>query len=141
MKLNLGSGHVQLADGWINLDANGDTGCDLVAQVPPIPLADDSIDHILASHFIEHVPTNKKIELFNECWRILKPGATMEIYVPYAFSAEAHQDPTHVSYWVPQSGIYFTQQMAYLRYGIRVWSESAWHLQDNGWVVEGRMRK
>lgn len=141
MKLNLGCGHVLLSGEWVNVDSNSATGCDVTTNAPPLPFGDETVDGILASHFIEHVATEKKIELFNECWRVLKPGGTMEIYVPYAFHPAAHQDPTHVSFWVPDSGIYFTDQMAYLKYGIKVWTSSRWWLQDNGWVVEGRMVK
>ena len=143
MRVNLGSGHVLLpaSEGWVNVDSNPETGCDVAANVPPLPFPDESVEHILASHFIEHVPTPKKIELFNECWRVLEPGGTMAVFVPYAFHPAAHQDPTHVSYWVPESGMYFAEQMAYLKYGIKVWSESNWFLQDNGWVVEGRLVK
>lgn len=142
MKLNLGSGHVhQTTEGWIDLDINYKTGCTVAASAPDLPFKDETFDHILASHFIEHIATDKKIELFNECWRILKPGGTMKIYVPYAFHPAAHQDPTHVSYWVPESGMYFTEQMSYLKYGIKVWSSSHWFLEDNGWVVRADMTK
>ncbi len=72
IKLNLGSGHVHLSnnEGWINIVGNAETGCDIVAFIPPIPMDDESVDQILASHFIEHVEDT--IFLFNECWRVLK---------------------------------------------------------------------
>lgn len=136
----MGSGH-QNVEGWINIDLNPITGCDLVANIPPIPVRDNSIEHILASHFIEHIPTEKKIELFNEFWRVLKPGGELEIYVPHAYKWPAIADPTHVSFWVTESGIYYTEQMAYLKYGIKVWSQSNWHLQNDDWVIEARMVK
>ena len=142
-KLNLGCGHVALPaeEGWTNLDCNDWPHADVVSHVPPIPLDDESYDHILASHFIEHVPTDKKIDLFNECWRVLKKGGDMLVYVPYARSDWAIADPTHVSFWVPQSFLYFTEQMAYLRYGIKIWEKAEAFIQDNGWVVEARLVK
>jgi predicted SAM-dependent methyltransferase len=138
MNINVGSGSSNIAD-FINIDINPATGCDLVASVPPLPLMDECVDHILASHFIEHVPTDKKIELFNEFWRVLKPGGLLEIYVPYFYKWPAIADPTHISYWVPESGQYFTEAMAYLNYGIKVWSSSEWTLDD--WVISARMIK
>lgn len=141
MKLNLGSGHVHLpqAEGWINLDANPNTGCDVAAYVPPLPFGDESLDHILASHFIEHVPDT--IALMNECWRVLKPGGTMKVFVPYALSHAAFQDPQHVKFFVPESFIYYTEQMAYLQYDIKIWKGAHAWLQDNKWVVECDMTK
>lgn len=138
-KLNLGSGHVHLppSEGWVNLDGNPDTGCDVAAFVPPIPLGDQTFDHILASHFIEHVEDT--IHLFNECWRVLKPGGTMKIFVPYALSHGAFQDPTHVKFFVPESFMYYTEQMAYLKYGIKVWSSADARLDSQ--VIEVDMVK
>lgn len=141
IKLNLGSGHVLLPnkEGWVNVDVNPDTGCDVVAKIPPIPYEDESVDHILASHFVEHVEDT--IGFFNECWRVLKPSGTMKIYVPYALSHAAFQDPTHIRFFVPESFMYYTQQMAYLKYDIRIWSSADAVLQSNKWVVEADMVK
>lgn len=140
-KLNIGCGHVALPteEGWINLDANEWPHAQIQATVPPIPLEDEYLDHILASHFIEHVEDT--ITLMNECHRVLKPGGTMQIYVPYALSHAAFQDPTHIKFFVPESFMYYTDQMAYLRYGIKVWSSAPAFLQDNGWVVEALLTK
>jgi predicted SAM-dependent methyltransferase len=125
---------------WINLDATPGDHVDKVAFVPPIPLISNSFDHILASHFLEHVPDT--IALMNECHRILKPGGTMEVYVPYAFHHAAYQDPTHVKFFVPESFNYYTEQpFGYLNYGIEMWSECSGWLQPNGWVVEARLVK
>lgn len=139
MNLNLGSGHVHMGEDWVNLDVNPATGCNVAAWIPQFPFKDEAFDHILASHVIEHIPDT--IAVFNECWRVLIPGGTMEVLVPYAFNPAAFQDPTHVRYFVPESGMYYTQGMAYLLYGIKIWTNSDWHLQDNGWVVRGYMVK
>lgn len=141
-KLNLGSGHTPMPknQGWLNLDANPlCKDVDIVATIPPIPLEDESLTHILASHFIEHVEDT--IALMNECWRVLQPGGTMEIYVPYAFSHAAFQDPTHVKFFVPESFGYYTQEMAYLQYGIKVWSNAAASITPDKWQVQARLKK
>lgn len=136
--LNIGCGHVYY-EGWVNLDANPDVKCDVVATVPPLPFEDNYFDQILMSHFLEHVPDT--IEMMNECWRVMKPGGLLQIQVPYAMSHAAYQDPTHVKFFVPESAIYYTEQMAYLKYPIKVWSQGRGWLQSNGWVVEMEFRK
>lgn len=88
------------------------------------PWNDDTFDHIHAGHLVEHVPhqvqvadglppqwTRRYGELcanydgffvfFAECWRILKPGGTMHIRAPYAFSIPGVADPTHTRLIVP----------------------------------------
>jgi hypothetical protein len=88
----------------------------------PFPWADNSVDEIHCSHFVEHLPA-RDVELrdlrvdlsapapiardrqfvgqdflfafFDECWRILKPGSTMMVIVPSGRSDRAYQDPTH----------------------------------------------
>ena len=76
----------------------------------PWPWADSSVDALHCSHFAEHIPMcftsggqipvdeNDKdlwCAFFDECWRILKPGASMTVIVPYLQSHRAFQDPTH----------------------------------------------
>lgn len=141
-KLNLGAGHVikPRNQGWINLDANGSLpGVDIAATVPPIPLEDESMTLIHCSHLIEHVPDT--IAFMNECWRILQPGGVMEIWTPYAFTHAAFQDVTHVRFFVPESFSYFTAEMAYLDYGIKVWSQAEAEILSDGWQIHCLMKK
>lgn len=140
--LNLACGHVILPqeEGWVNLDKLEGPGIDKVATVPPIPFDDESFDHILASHFLEHVPAGTPIiALMNECWRILVPGGTMAVEVPYWNSEEFIRDPTHVQPWNPDKFRYFTDEFAYLRYGIQVWSQAT--AVRNGWLVSASLVK
>lgn len=65
----------------------------------------------------------------------------MKVFVPYALSHAAFQDPTHIKFFVPESFMYYTEQMAYLKYGIKVWSSATANLQDNKWVVEADLVK
>lgn len=80
----------------------------------PWPFADNSVDELNANHFIEHIPAREvtaddltdqsRIEFlgqdmffafFDECWRILKPGAWMSLVWPALQSVRAFMDPTH----------------------------------------------
>lgn len=48
----------------------------------PIPLPDESVDQIHCEDFLEHITPEHYVPLFNECYRLLKPGARMRIGVP-----------------------------------------------------------
>jgi SAM-dependent methyltransferase len=107
IKLNLGSGPT-VPDGWI--------GIDLVSKSPNviqrdiargIPLQDETCTEILADNFLEHVKQDDYIFVWNEMWRVLKPGGKLTIIVPRANSEGADQDPTHVRRFQPMSFSYF----------------------------------
>lgn len=119
--------------GYVGMDIFPYPGVDIVhdATVFPWPLPDESITHIIAAHFLEHVPAtgvdprlrglidlllkkkliSKKeamesfgdhnvfsnfIRIFDEAWRVLKPGGQFALAVPYYSSIGFAQDPTHV---------------------------------------------
>jgi SAM-dependent methyltransferase len=62
----------------------------------------------------------------NEAHRVLKPGGVFEVIVPIVndpLTWHAIADPTHVSFWVPESFHYFDGLFAAnADYGIRLWS-------------------
>lgn len=47
-----------------------------------LPFDDCSVDHILASHFIEHHYIGDARRIIRDWWRVLKPGATLHVLVP-----------------------------------------------------------
>ena len=89
----------------------GDVRVDLLSF--PWPWADASVDEVVCSHFVEHIPMGFVDEagavhvmpgigrkdlflaFFDELWRVLKPNARAEIVVPYLMNHRAFQDPTH----------------------------------------------
>ena len=75
-----------------------------------IPLADNSVGVLNASHIIEHLHDKNKI--MSEIHRVLAPGGWAFIEVPSTDGRGAFQDPTHVSYWNENSFLYYTD--AYL---------------------------
>jgi predicted SAM-dependent methyltransferase len=118
VKLNLGAGNVRLRAGYRSVDSNSRLNPDILARVPPIPVADASCEALFAGHFLEHLPKDVASELLREAYRVLVPGGEFEIVVPFALSREAHQDPTHVSFWVPESFVYYTKVFSYLGYDL-----------------------
>jgi len=103
----------------------GFEGVDLLADAQhkvdlckfPWPFEDDSIDEIVCSHFIEHIPAraveprdlvdanpqtlarwvdvDMLFAFFDECWRILRPEGKLRVICPALRSNRAFQDPTH----------------------------------------------
>lgn len=68
------------------------------------PFADNSVDEVRSSHFVEHLTSEQRIFFFNELWRIMKPGASALIVTPNWSHACAYGDPTHQ--WPPMSQWY-----------------------------------
>jgi len=144
--------------GWINLDSlNGMGDWRREAQETPWPAEDSSVDHILASHVLEHVPAGEpRIKIFNEVWRVLKPGGIFEVKLPLIITSagvpswHSIADPTHVSYWCRESFHYFTARhgtagthfsdavfAANADYGLRLFFETYWAINDG---FEGHWR-
>jgi predicted SAM-dependent methyltransferase len=47
-----------------------------------LPLDDDSLDFVYASHVLEHVPWNRVDDALAEVRRVLRPGGGFEVWVP-----------------------------------------------------------
>ena len=68
----------------------------------PWPWPDSSFDHIVARAILEHLRIDL-VESLNECWRILAPGGTIFIKLPYWNSEISHEDPTHHHFFALKS--------------------------------------
>lgn len=97
----------------VDLFAAGAEKVDLLRT--PWPWADNSIDELHCSHFLEHVPMEMRGErdllcaLMDEAWRVLKHGAMFTVIVPNARSNRAFQDPTHRRFFVAETFLYFNK--------------------------------
>lgn len=72
-----------------------------------IPLPDNSVGVIWASHILEHLHDKHKI--LKEIHRVLADGGWAFIQVPSTDGRGAFQDPTHVSYWNENCFWYYTR--------------------------------
>lgn len=86
-RLHLGPGPhwTKPDDGWITIDADS-TRADVVLDLNAmdrLPFRSGSIAAIYGSHVFEHVGPWHAQRLFEECYRVLAPGATMRMVLPH----------------------------------------------------------
>ena len=116
LKLDLGAGQSP-RDGFEGVDLwpKAQHVVDLLKF--PWPWADNSVEELHCSHFIEHIPAREVsygdmhhivpadgqefigqdmlFAFFDEAWRILKPDGWLTVIAPALQSVRAFQDPTH----------------------------------------------
>jgi len=124
--LNLGSGkdwranclNVDISEA-VRPDALLDIGQALEPNQPlqtmrfgTIALRDNLFDAIFANDVLEHIPD--LLTAMSNCLRLLKPGGTFHIYVPYDLSLGAWQDPTHIRAFNENSWLYYTDWYWYM---------------------------
>jgi SAM-dependent methyltransferase len=112
VRVNLGCGRKYL-DGYINCDVitsvRSDRCFDL--NVTPYPFEADSVDEILADNVLEHL--EDVVRTMEEIHRILRPGGTATILLPYSKSDGALHDPTHRHFFTERSMDYFALEHPY----------------------------
>jgi glycosyltransferase involved in cell wall biosynthesis len=105
LKIDMGGGLFP-REGYKTIDQeDGDITCDLNDG---IPLEDNSVGVLNASHVIEHL--RDPIKTMREIHRVLAPGGWAFIEVPSTEGNGAWCDPTHVSFWNEDSFPYYTNR-------------------------------
>jgi len=105
LKIDIGGGLFPRA-GYTTIDQeDADIICNLDEG---IPLEDNTVGVLNASHVIEHL--KDPIKTMREIHRVLAHGGWAFIEVPSTDGRGAWQDPTHVSYWNENSFWYYTKQ-------------------------------
>jgi len=102
--IDLGCGPNKKDDSVIGVDQVRLPGVDVVHDllVIPYPFDDNFADRIIISHVLEHFTVEQQNIILAEVYRILKPGAIVEISVPHAWSSFAIWDRSHktlFSFW------------------------------------------
>ena len=112
--------------GFTSVDLqDADVNCNILTG---LPFPTDSIGTVRAWDFLEHVPHCATsaclhtapfctVGLMNEIYRVLAPDGLFVSATPSTDGRGAFQDPTHCSWWNPNSFWYYTQteQRRYLR--------------------------
>jgi len=120
MKLNLGSGQVKL-EGYVNIDNRPEMNPDMILDITEVlPFDNNSIEYIRAFDILEHIPPSKVIFVMEELYRVLAVGGIFESSTPDAeYGCTAFQDPHHVSFWVMNSWLYYSDVRYSSLYGIK----------------------
>lgn len=106
LRVDLGCAYKK-PEGFIGVDIYPWPEVDIVADMTQgLPFSDSSVDEVRAHDVIEHLPD--RIQTMNEIWRICKPNAIVDIFVPSTDGRGAFQDPTHVSFWNINSFWYYS---------------------------------
>lgn len=129
-KINIGCGR-DYKEGWLNTDISEECKADVYFDIRKDPIlignkhqvlvndgrksfnVDDvypsgKAEYIYISGVLEQIGKNEHlIHALNECHRVLKPGGIMEVIVPNARFAIAHQDPMDVRKFTPETFPYF----------------------------------
>lgn len=98
--LDLGAGEGPLrvyfpADHYVTFDnARGDetwdySSLDVIGDSAALPFRDASVDLITSTDVLEHLA--RPLEAMREAWRVLRPGGTLYLTVPFYF--HIHQEP------------------------------------------------
>lgn len=106
LKVDIGGG-LNPYPGYVTVDTR--EHADFVADLNDgIPLPDNSVGVLNASHILEHI--HDKTKIMGEIHRVLAHGGWAFIEVPSTDGRGAFQDPTHVSYWNENSFLYYTDK-------------------------------
>lgn len=145
MKLDIACGnHKEM--GWTGIDIQQLLGVDIIhdLNMQPWPVESDSVDEAKAWHIVEHIPpvavTEKGtrrpfLEFMDECWRVLKPGARIDIETPYGSSDGFLCDPTHCN---PCNGLTFEHfDPDYDRY--RTYQPKPWRIVQLRWDRDSQL--
>lgn len=111
-KIDIGAGRSKM-NGYLTLDCDKLVNADIFCNIE-----DDNAKEILnkyinncvelrCSHILEHLRPENKVKVMALFFDLLKPGGTLDIEVPLFPHPASIQDPTHISYWVKESFIYF----------------------------------
>jgi predicted SAM-dependent methyltransferase len=95
-RLNWGCGGYP-EPGWINSDASGYAGVDLVCDIRDgLPLESDSLDYAVSIHALPEIPYPDLLPTLGELRRVLKPKGTLRLGLPdldKAIDAYLKKDP------------------------------------------------
>jgi SAM-dependent methyltransferase len=113
----------------------------VVSPGEPLPFENDSFDGIICLNVLEHIYDTRFV--LDEMCRLLRPGATMHVFVPFIFRVHGHPDDysRHTASWWRET----MQRVGFGKMAIRpeVWGKatSAQLIRGNGlwpWLTTWR---
>jgi len=74
---------------YISLDVSQDEDLHIVADGRCLPFSNNSIDTVILSAVLEHIPIQDVNKFLDEVYRILKSGGTVIAYIPFVYPLHA----------------------------------------------------
>ncbi|MFT9495978.1 class I SAM-dependent methyltransferase, partial [Anaerosolibacter sp.] len=106
MKIDLGCG-TRKQPGYIGLDRTKMPGVDIICDLnDKIPLEDDTVEYVIASHSLEHV--DNLISTMEEIYRVCKHKARICIVAPYYNTSLNIANPYHKQVFNEHTPRFFT---------------------------------
>jgi len=139
--INLGGGPHKLP-GFDTLDPMyGEGDWKRYAEDIPWPVDDGTVEEIYASHVLEHIFAGPpRIAVFNEAHRVLQSGGLFHIRTPLFPHPCSVSDPMHVSFFVPDSFMYFCNNSGWPSGGDWcVWRMES--IETSDWEITCKLRK
>jgi len=120
--LDVGCG-INKHPGAVGIDRNPSSAADIICDLDHgrLPFRDNSFDHVLAIHVIEHAAD--VIRTMEEFHRLLRPGGSVRIETPHYSDFSSFCDPTHRSHLTSFSFKYFGKRHG----GFGYYSTSRFH--------------
>lgn len=117
LRLNIGSGQQRMdpAEGWVNVDIEPlfkpEVVLDITDMSKPWPWPADSVDEIMISHVLEHIPPGDKFFwVLKEIYRVCKNDAIINVILPHPRHNVFLNDPTHYQAVTPDTLAMFSQE-------------------------------
>jgi SAM-dependent methyltransferase len=109
VRLDLGCGPRKRDSSRIGIDLLDLPTVDIVGDALDVlrRFPNRSVDEIFSSHFLEHA--SELPDLIKEMGRIVKPGGTLQFFVPHFSNPYYYSDPTHRTPFGLYSFCYFSQ--------------------------------
>lgn len=145
-RLDIGAG-AKREDGWETMDISPVYAPDFQHDLTrfPWPFDDGTFEEVRCWHVLEHIDRQHLIPVMNEMHRILVGWGEAEIEVPVFPHWKAIADPTHISFFVPQTFDYFCDERLFgdhmKLYGIKPWKHVQRFRLDEGQIVRVRLAK
>jgi predicted SAM-dependent methyltransferase len=142
IKLNLGCGQRKIA-GYINVDIRPEMNPDLVCDIKNMPFGDSTVSEVRAYDILEHIPMGQTREVIEEIYRVLTPDGLFEHFTPDCTKGQgAFQDPYHISFWCPNSFLYYMEDALRNLYDIKakfVGSNDRVTYGGDVWHIHGKL--
>lgn len=96
-------------EGFLGVDKVKLPELDIICDIElGMPFKDSTIEGIRVMQVLEHV--KNLIFVMEEFWRVCKPGAKIEVLVPFWNRVAAFRDPTHVRFFTYRTFDHFTEE-------------------------------